>query len=168
MSDAEHVYTSDNPAENSEIDHNCFGEDDEDDQFRNDSNLAEQEVTGEEEEDEEEEDEEDEEEEDDEGDEECDVPRDRQKTIMQLFQQSNGQLEEGQKWYLIDIGWLRRWKQYVKFDWSSTGDATHPGPINNERLLEPDTDKVPRSLLEHTHFAIISEKEWQHLHSWFV
>ena len=166
--DAEVCY-SDNPSELEGKD--CFENSDSEPNSNKVEVGEEEEGDGyeEEEEDEEEEDDEEEEEEDEEMNGDIPSPA-RQKKIMRLLESDQPKLVEGDLWYLIDIGWYRRWKQYVKFDYSSSGGTVmEPGPISNEGLLDQSGEnKVLRNLIEHQHYAIISTKEWEHLHSWFV
>ena len=90
-----------------------------------------------------------------------DIPPSRQKKIMRLLENDRPNLVEGDLWYLIDIEWYRNWKKYVK--------PIEPGPISNGGLLDQSGEnKVLRNLIEHRHYAIISDKEWEYLHSWFL
>lgn len=165
MSDAE-VCFSDNPSELEGSTKDCF--DNSDSETAITSNRAAMEDEEEDTYDEEEEDEGEEEDEEDESMEGDCPSAQRQKKIMKLLEDHQPKMMEGDLWYLIDIGWYRRWKQYVKYDYTSSGGTVpRPGPITNEGLLDPSgEDKVLRNLIEHQHYALISKKEWEHLHSW--
>jgi len=58
-------------------------------------------------------------------------------------------------WYIIDAGWLRRWRQYT----AEGATAPPPGPVSNEVLLGPDG--TPRKGLRKVdHYRGVNEQVW--------
>jgi len=58
-------------------------------------------------------------------------------------------------WYIIDAGWLRRWRQYT----AEGSIAAPPGPVSNEVLLGPDG--TPRKGLRKVdHYRGVNEQVW--------
>ena len=91
-----------------------------------------------------------------------------QKQIMKALEEQQPPLREGDTWYLIDVGWYRRWKQFVQYDYASNTEVCRPEAIDNSGIIDTATGRVPNHLIEHSHFAILSKDEWDTLHSWFV
>ena len=58
-------------------------------------------------------------------------------------------------WYIIDAGWLRRWRQYT----AEGSTSPPPGPVSNEVLLGPDG--TPRKGLRKVdHYRGVNEQVW--------
>ena len=50
--------------------------------------------------------------------------------------------DNGSQWYLIEMGWLNDWKQYVGYGGVRPSEV-HPGMISNEKLLDVKERIVP-------------------------
>lgn len=75
------------------------------------------------------------------------------------------QLKEGQTWYLISTRWYERFEDFLGLGHSRGGGA-HPGPIQNESILEADGSLKPHTR-ERIDFIIRSEAFWKLLHETF-
>ena len=42
----------------------------------------------------------------------------------------------GSKWFIASAEWLKRWKQYIGFDGDQDMIGEHPGPCNNEDIID--------------------------------
>ena len=98
-----------------------------------------------------------------------------QKEIMKKLEREQPSFKEGDLWYLLDITWWKRWREYVGYDEYSSSTYqfyasyyTKPGQIDNSKLLEPNSNLVKRHLYERQNFVIISEQQWEKLISWLV
>uniref|UniRef100_A0A8B9J3P9 ubiquitinyl hydrolase 1 n=1 Tax=Amazona collaria TaxID=241587 RepID=A0A8B9J3P9_9PSIT len=74
----------------------------------------------------------------------------------------------GESWYLVDMSWFRRWKEYVDFDsWDIPcgGDPRFfPGPIDNSGLFrDPETQTLKDNLVEHEDYVVVPAEAWDKL-----
>ena len=82
-------------------------------------------------------------------------------------------LKQGDKWYLINFDWFKKWLDYVgiKKDtiYSSIepNSSEPPGKINNQSILQLDTDTntyvLRDSLLEDTDYVTVPQELWDYL-----
>jgi hypothetical protein len=91
----------------------------------------------------------------------------------------------GEKKFLINASWWRKWCDYVNLKCSeealdlsraSVGDYRFseeqvtfydkPSKINNRRLLDIN-DGLCRNLVEHFDYVVIDKSVWLHLSSWY-
>mmetsp|Transcript_73167 Transcript_73167/g.174378 ORF Transcript_73167/g.174378 Transcript_73167/m.174378 type:complete len:328 (-) Transcript_73167:465-1448(-) len=63
------------------------------------------------------------------------------------------------RWFLIEAGWLKRWRQYV------TKGGEHPGPISNHLLLDPRSHftKPRAQLVVKKNYRGTTAEVWQYL-----
>lgn len=104
-----------------------------------------------------------------------------EKQTIKALNWENVKTQPGQTWYLISTKWFQSWKDYVRYDDDddddddlsdndgdyATGDMPRPGPINNESLLEPQTEYLRRECLEGRHYTIAPSQLWKHLWNWY-
>lgn len=83
---------------------------------------------------------------------------DKEKAIIKHLERETSDLKLGETFYVISSKWLRNWKN---------NDIPNPGSINNEFLLEENSDKIKRNCLENYDFSIISKEIWITLQSWY-
>ena len=78
-------------------------------------------------------------------------------------------LQYGEYWYLIHIGWFKRWKRYVGYDdWNMYNAGlvfSKPGPIDNTSLL--DQGKLRRQQVDEIDYKLVPEEAWYKLLSWY-
>eukprot|EP00761_Pharyngomonas_kirbyi_P014093 gb/GECH01014123.1/.p1 GENE.gb/GECH01014123.1/~~gb/GECH01014123.1/.p1 ORF type:complete len:968 (+),score=294.85 gb/GECH01014123.1/:1-2904(+) len=105
----------------------------------------------------------------------------QRKTIKEII--DNTKLQEGEKWYLIDVTWFNNWKNYVGYNNeedqysenscdSHTVENTveqHPGPIDNSSLVNSSygNPKLTFGKQEKIDFEILPEQAWNCLYSWY-
>ncbi|XP_067933232.1 ubiquitin carboxyl-terminal hydrolase 4-like [Watersipora subatra] len=72
-------------------------------------------------------------------------------------------LDLGQTWYLLDMKWYEKWKDFVNYD-NSALDSTldTPGPIDNSELLT-SSGVLKENLIESINFTVIPENIWKML-----
>nr|XP_022296305.1 ubiquitin carboxyl-terminal hydrolase 4-like isoform X2 [Crassostrea virginica] len=72
------------------------------------------------------------------------------------------ELKPGDKVYLLDTGWFRKWKTYVGYDQrdQSKKGHSHPGPIDNSPLLKDDPGALKDHLREAFHYIFLPEDGW--------
>uniref|UniRef100_UPI00398F4D5B ubiquitin carboxyl-terminal hydrolase 11-like n=1 Tax=Pristiophorus japonicus TaxID=55135 RepID=UPI00398F4D5B len=77
-----------------------------------------------------------------------------------------GRPAEGEAWNLIEQRWFERWKEYV--DSGDQNAFTHPGPIDNTKLLEAgETHTLKENLIENEDYILLRSDAWDKLVSWY-
>ncbi|XP_057312637.1 ubiquitin carboxyl-terminal hydrolase 4-like isoform X2 [Hydractinia symbiolongicarpus] len=76
-------------------------------------------------------------------------------------------LVTGDTWYLLDIGWYKKWKQYVALAQIKKDNNEHPGPIDNSPLHQTGKSELKEGLLEGRDYKLISQTGWDHLVQWY-
>jgi len=66
-------------------------------------------------------------------------------------------------WYIVDAVWLDRWRVYITADPKRDIEEPldHPGPITNQRLLEPDTNNPRPNLQKTKHYKGLNPMVWE-------
>lgn len=69
------------------------------------------------------------------------------------------ELKEGSTWYLLPARWFQQWEAFVQIDGDRGRPGPHPGPINNNSLLDPHTPGALKLYLrEQTDFVVKTEE----------
>lgn len=80
------------------------------------------------------------------------------------------EFQKGDTWYLVDIGWFKKWKSYVGFDkWNmhSMGDEIfYPGPVDNSELLT-DSLSLKENLIDELDYISLPKEAWGKMISWY-
>ena len=100
---------------------------------------------------------------------------------------SRKERQSGDKCFVIEAAWWRKWCDYVNFtgtDAESDSSSTKsnkmphneslifyekPGPIRNWPLLSrQDTKRLRANIVEHFDFQIVCPQVWRYLFSWYT
>ena len=83
----------------------------------------------------------------------------------------NAPLRKGDEWFLVDMAWFRRWKDFVGYD---IGDAEHarkqspnPGRIDLSPLLAPDGVTLITGLMPFEHYVLVPLTVWAQFLQWY-
>jgi ubiquitin carboxyl-terminal hydrolase 4/11/15 len=99
------------------------------------------------------------------------TPKEEWNYIEELRKKLNREkLEIGQTWYLLNSKWWNLWKKYTSYNSSSNYSINSTillGPIDNNELIDPETDGIiKRKCIEPYDFITISEEVWMTLQEW--
>jgi hypothetical protein len=97
------------------------------------------------------------------------------KDELRLYKEArkkNKEMEVGQIFYVISAKWYRDWKNYVKYSKKDGILNQRPGSIDNSNLIEREKCddgevQMKLGLQERYDYQLISEPEWNLLHSWY-
>ncbi|XP_012486621.2 ubiquitin carboxyl-terminal hydrolase 9 [Gossypium raimondii] len=120
------------------------------------------------------------------------TPEEQKKIVIDLRNESERNLKEGNLYFVISSRWFRKWERYVGIDadanliGNQSSDSRHmnvasslvaemPGAIDNSDIVQNGSDcnckenaiQLRRNLVEGQDYVLVPQRVWEKLHEWY-